>query len=344
MLGTTVMEAVPMPDPSDDLLDRMLAQSPEAVDAEKERAGRAINAAIRHGLAELPGMVIPGDAEGTIRRWQAEIDAKLTAQLRAIMHHPAFRRLEATWRGLNYLVQRAETAEGLKVKVLNTGKAELAQSTAAAVRTQLDRGEPIRVLVADFEFGDRSEDMAVLSAVGAVAEAVRAPLLAAATPGLFGLTDYAQLSRADSEEMLRQFDDTWAEFHNSPAGAAVSLTLPRVLARVPYGADTEPVETFEFEEVSGPSPDQYVWMSAAWVYAERVTAAAVRGGAWDGRAEGLPLNTFVDADGERVARSTEALVPDSWAYELSARGFAVLVQSASAYEATFVGGPGVAES
>ena len=94
-------------------------------------------------------MVIPGDAEGTIRRWQAEIDAKLTAQLRAIMHHPDFHRLEATWRGLNYLVQRTETDESLKIKVLNTGKAELAQSTAAAVRTQLDRGEPVRLLVAD---------------------------------------------------------------------------------------------------------------------------------------------------------------------------------------------------
>ena len=328
-----------MSDPSDNLLDRILAQSQPVDDAEKQRAGRAIDAAIRHGLAGQPGMVIPGDAEGTIRRWQAEIDATLTAQLRVIMHHPAFQRLEATWRGLNYLVQRTETGENLKIKVLNTGKTELAQSTAAAVRTLLDRGEPVRLLVADFEFGHGLQELAMLSAVGSVAEAVQAPLLAAARPELFGLSDFAELIRADSEDTLQKFDAAAAEFRESPAGAAVSLTLPRVLARMPYGAETDPVESFSFEEVTGSDPNQFVWMSAAWVYAARVTAAAVRGGAWDGQADGLPLCTFVEPDGEQFSRSTEALVPDSWAYELSARGFAPLVQSGSAYYATFVGGP-----
>ena len=84
-------------------------------------------------------------------------------------------------------------------------------------------------------------------------------------------------------------------------------------------------------------------MNAGWVYAERVMAAAMRGGQWDGQVEGLPLCAFAEADGERMSRSTEALVPDSWAYELSGRGFAVLVQSASAYAATFVGGPGMGD-
>jgi type VI secretion system protein ImpC len=329
-----------MPDSSDNLLDRILAQSQPADDAEKQRAERAIGAAIRHGLAAQPGMVIPGDAEGTIRRWQADIDAKLTAQLRAIMHHPAFQQLEATWRGLGYLVHRTETDEHLKIKVLNTGKAELAQSTAAAIRTQLDRGEPVRLLVADFEFGRDPQDRAILSAVGAVAEAVRAPLLAAAKAELFGLSDYAELVGADSEDALQKFDASWAEFRDSPAGTVVTLTLPRVLARQPYGSDTEPVEDFALEEVSGPDANQYLWMSATWVYAERVTAAALHGGQWDGQAEGLPLCTFEEADGERMSRTTEALVPDSWAYELAGRGFAVLVQSASAYAATFIGGPG----
>ena len=195
-----------MSDPSDNLLDRILAQTQPADDAEKQRAERAIGAAIRHGLAAQPGMVIPGDAEGTIRRWQADIDAKLTAQLRAIMHHPEFQRLEATWRGLHYLVHSTETDEQLKIKILNSSKSELAQSTAAAVRVQLDRGEPLRVLVADFEFGRDRQGIAILSAVGSVAEAVRAPLLAAAKPDLFGPTDYGELVRADSEESLQKFD------------------------------------------------------------------------------------------------------------------------------------------
>jgi type VI secretion system protein ImpC len=329
-----------MTDPADNLLDRILAQTQPPDDAEKQRAERAISAAIRHGLAAQAGMVIPGDAEGTIRRWQAEIDEKITIQLRAIMHHPAFQCLEATWRGLNYLVQHTETDEGLKIKVLNTAKPELAQSTAAAIRLQLDRNEPVRLLVADFEFSRRPDDITILTAVGSVAEAVRTPLLAAASPVLFDLKDYSELRLADSEETLQRFDAAWAEFRDSPAAAAVTMTLPRVLARPPYGAETAPVEEFAFEEISGQDTTQYVWMNAGWVYAATVTAAVVRGGTWNGQAEELSLHTFDEADGERVSRSTEALVPDSWVFELSVRGFAPLVQSGSAYYATFIGGPG----
>ncbi len=330
-----------MTDPSDDLLDRILSQTRPPDDAERDRARRAVDAAVRHGLAAQPGMVIPGDAEGTIRRWQADIDAKLTDQLRAIMHHPDFRRLEATWRGLNYLVQRTETDEGLKVKVLNTGKREMPQSAGFAVRGLLERGQPVRLLVADFEFGRSPQDVAVLTAIGTVAEAVRVPVVAAASADLFGLSSYADLGRwPDVEESLKVVADAWTEFAASPAVAAVYLTLPRVLARLPYGRETEPVEAFAYEEVGDPAdPGEYVWMNAGWVYAARVTAAAARGGAWDGSAEGLPLHTF-PADGERVSRSTEAFVPDSWAFELVGCGFVPLVQSGSAYYATFVGGPG----
>jgi type VI secretion system protein ImpC len=330
-----------MPDPADDLLDRILAQTPEAEDAERAKARRAIDAAVRGSLAR-PGAVIPGDAVGTIRRWQAEIDAKVTAQLRAIMHHPAFQRLEATWRGLHYLVSRTETDETLKVKVLNTPKAEMPQSAGFAVRGLLERGEPVRVLVADFEFGRAREDVAVLNAIGTVADAVGVPVIAAATADLFGLKRYADLAKfPDVDEALQVTASAWAGFADSPAAGAVWLTLPRALARRPYGKDTDEVEAFAYEEVADPAdPGEYVWMSAAWVYATKVTEAAARGGVWHGQADGLPIHTFAEADGTRAARSAEAFVPDSWAYELTGRGFVPLVHSADSAYATFLGGPG----
>jgi type VI secretion system protein ImpC len=327
--------------PDDNLLDRILAQSTPPDDAEKQRAERVIGTAIRHGLAAQPGLVIAGDAESSIRRWQADIDARLTAQLRAIMHHPAFQRLEATWRGLNYLVQRAETDEAVKVRVLNTPKAEMPQSAGFAVRALLARDERVGAFVADFTFGPSREDVAILNAAGTVADAVQAPLIAAASADLFGLKSYADLARwPDVEDGLRSVATAWSEFVESPAASAVYLTFPRALARLPYGKETDEVEMFAYEEVAdAANPNEYLWMNAAWVYAERVTAAAARGGAWHGQAEGLPIHTF-PADGEQVSRSTEAFVPDSWAYEVIGRGFVPLVQSASAYYATFLGGPG----
>ena len=39
----------------------------------------------------------------------AAIDAKMSAQLNAIMHDPKFLKLEGSWRGLHYLVQNSET-------------------------------------------------------------------------------------------------------------------------------------------------------------------------------------------------------------------------------------------
>jgi type VI secretion system protein ImpC len=330
-----------MPDPSDDLLDRILAQTPQADDAERANAHRAIDAAVRGSLAK-PGAVIAGDAEGTIRRWQAEIDAKVTAQLRAIMHHPAFQRVEGTWRGLAYFVMRTETDETLKIKVLNTPKQEMPQSAAFAARALLERGEPVRVLVGDVAFGRSPEDAALLTAIGTVADAVRAPFVAAASADLFGLTAYADLARfPDVDEALQVTADAWTQFVDSPAAGAVWLTLPRALARLPYGKDTEPVEAFDYEEVANPAdPREYVWMNAAWVYAARVTEAAAHGGVWHGQADGLPIHTFTEADGTRTSRSTEAFVPDSWAYELSSRGFVPMVHSADSAYATFLGGPG----
>ena len=55
----------------------------------------------------------------------AEIDEKITKQVDVILHHPAFQKLEGSWRGLKYLLDQSETGERLKIKVLNVNKKEL---------------------------------------------------------------------------------------------------------------------------------------------------------------------------------------------------------------------------
>src|SRR5579862_2441494 len=47
------------------------------------------------------------------------IDAALSKQLAAIMHHKDFSKMEGTWRGLHYLVMNTETSTNLKLKVMN---------------------------------------------------------------------------------------------------------------------------------------------------------------------------------------------------------------------------------
>src|SRR5439155_1680164 len=67
----------------------------------------------------------PGGAEVNIRHWLALFDESLSAQVTAVLHHPDFRRLEATWRGLHYLVWHTDTGDDLVLRVLNVGKKEL---------------------------------------------------------------------------------------------------------------------------------------------------------------------------------------------------------------------------
>src|SRR6266567_7232250 len=64
----------------------------------------------RRQIATLVEEVMQGtirvskDLESTINARIADIDALLSRQLNAIMHAPEFQHLEASWRGLHYLV------------------------------------------------------------------------------------------------------------------------------------------------------------------------------------------------------------------------------------------------
>src|SRR6266702_3298528 len=62
------------------------------------------------------GMTVGTDSVvAGIKQRIAQIDAMLSAQLNAIMHSPEFQAMEASWRGLQYLVMNTETGTMLKL-------------------------------------------------------------------------------------------------------------------------------------------------------------------------------------------------------------------------------------
>src|SRR5262249_60174134 len=105
------------------LLDQVIAATRPQNDKEKESAKNYF----RQFLDQVvkPGQVVSRDVEENVKFWIAQIDKKLSAQLNEIMHHPDFQRLEASWRGLKYLVDQSETGEYLKIRVLNVRKRDL---------------------------------------------------------------------------------------------------------------------------------------------------------------------------------------------------------------------------
>ncbi|HQS08478.1 MAG: EvpB family type VI secretion protein [Rhizobiales bacterium 24-66-13] len=297
------------------------------------------------------------------------IDAKISTQLNAIMHHADFQKLEGTWRGLNYLVMNSETGAGMKIRVMNCTKKELYKSLTKS--SEFDQstifkkiyetefgspgGEPYGALIGDYEFSNHPEDIELLTQMSSVAAAAFAPFIAASSPKLFGFDDYTELSKPrDLEKIFDSIEYAkWRSFRDSEDSRFVTLTLPRTLARLPYGADTKPVEAFDYEEapvVNGVpramNHSDYTWMNSAYVLGVRLTDAfaqhgwctAIRGAEGGGKVENLPSHVFVSDDGDSDQQCpTEIGITDRREAELSKLGFLPLCHYKGTDYAVFFG-------
>jgi type VI secretion system protein ImpC len=343
------------------LLDTIIERTKPRSDAERERNKDYISEFLRNVVK--PGQVISKDVEANIKYWMAEIDNKLSAQLNEVMHHPDFQRLESTWRGLHYLVHQSETGESLKIRVLNTSKKDLLKDLERAVEFDQSAlfkkvyedeygvlgGTPYGLLVGDYEFSRHPEDVNLLKLISNVAADAHAPFVAAAHSQLFNLERFTELTAP--RDLAKIFESveyaSWRSFRESEDSRYVALTLPHVLARLPYGAKFKTVDAFNFEEfVDGKDHDKYLWMNAAWAYAARITdayakdgwLARTRGVEGGGKVEGLPVHTFPTDDGDVAMKCpTEIAISDRREFELSNLGFLPLLHSKNRDFAVFMG-------
>ncbi|MBY0512508.1 MAG: type VI secretion system contractile sheath large subunit [Gemmataceae bacterium] len=291
----------------------------------------------------------------TINQSIKQLDAAISKQLNAVMHHPSFTKLEGSWRGLNHLVMNSETGTSLKIKALNISKKDLFKDLDKAVefdQSQIFKklyenefgtpgGEPYGALIGDYEFSNHPEDMELLSKMSNVAAASFCPFVTSADPKLFGF-DGGWTDMTKPRDLAKIFDTVeyakWRSFRESEDSRFVTLTLPRTLARLPYGSATKPVEAFGYEEAEfdaagkpkAMAHDDYCWMSTAYVMGAKMTEAfakygwcvAIRGAEGGGKVEGLPAHTFVSDDGDPDLKCpTEVGITDRREKELSDLGF-----------------------
>jgi type VI secretion system protein ImpC len=284
----------------------------------------------------------------------AAIDAKLSTQLAAIMHAPKFQKLEGSWRGLHYLVMNSETGESLKIRVMNCGKKDLFKDMDRAIefdQSQLFKkiyedefgtpgGAPYGALIGDYEFTNHPEDIDLLTKVSGVAASAFCPFVSAAGPELLGLEQWTELTKP--RDLTRIFDDAeytkWKSFRESDDSRFCVLTMPRTLARLPYGKNTKTIEKFAFEEVPvGPNGeaihvdhDEFCWMSSAYVMGTKLTDAfaktgfctAIRGVENGGKVEGLPAYIYKGDDGDTEFKCpTEVPITERREKEMSDLGF-----------------------
>ncbi len=345
------------------LLDRIIQEGKMARDESQQAYARDLVGEFVNQILD-EGMTVSKDTVASIEARVAQIDQLLSEQLNEILHHEEFQRLEAAWRGLHFLVMNTETSTKLKLRLLNVTKKELLSDLEKA--TEFDQsalfkkiyeeeygtfgGHPFGLLVGDFEFGRHPQDMALLEKLSGVAAAAHAPFIAAASPRLFDMDGFTEigvprdLSKIfESAELIK-----WRSFRDSEDSRYVTLLLPHILLRLPYGPDTVPVEGFNFQEdVDGRDHRKYLWGNPAWALGQRITnafalygwCAAIRGVEGGGIVEGLPTHTFKTDEGDIALKCpTEIAITDRREKELDSLGFIGLIHCKGTDYAAFFGG------
>jgi type VI secretion system protein ImpC len=351
------------------LLDKIIAEGRLARDEEQRALARDLIGEFVDQVMS-GSMVVAQDTQAMINARIAQIDRLLSKQLNAVLHHPDFQRLEASWRGLHYLVNQSETGKDLKIRVMNVSKKDLQKDMERA--SEFDQsalykkvyeeefgtfgGAPFGALVGDYEFSRSPQDIALLEKISGVAAAAHAPFIAAASPQMFNWDSFTEM--AGPRDLTKIFDAAdyakWRSFRQSEDSRYVALALPHILMRLPYGKETVPVDAFHFEEdVDGTDHSKYLWGNAAYALATRLTesfslyhwCASIRGVEGGGLVSGLPVHTFKTDQGDVALKCpTEIAITDRREKELSDLGFLPLVHCKNTDYAAFFGAQSVQQA
>ena len=335
---------------------------PKSEDA-KSAVEQAVQTLAQQALAQT--QLISGDVVASIEAMIAAIDKKLSDQINLILHHDDFQKLEGAWRGLHYMVNNTETDEQLKIRVMNVSKTELSKTLKRYKGTNWDQspifkkiyaeefgqfgGEPFGCLVGDYHFDQSAPDVELLAEMAKIAAAAHAPFITGASPTLLQMDSWQEL--ANPRDLTKIFTTpeyaAWRSLRESEDAKYLGLAMPRFLARIPYGARTNPVEAFNFEEDTGSADHgRYTWANAAYAMATNINrsfkefgwCSRIRGIESGGAVTNLPTHTLpTDDGGVDMKCPTEIAIEDRREAELAKNGFMPLIHRKNSDFAAFIG-------
>ena len=309
--------------------------------------------------------LIGRDVVESIQSMIAAIDKKLSEQVNLILHHPEFQKLEGAWRGLHYMVNNTETDQHLKIRVMDMPKSDLAKTLKRYKGAAWDQsplfkkvyeeeydqfgGEPFGALVGDYHFDHSPADVELLGEMAKISASAHAPFITGASPSLMQMGSWQELS--NPRDLTKIFGTpeyaAWRSLRESDDSRYLAMCMPRFLARPPYGARTNPVEEFDFEEDTGAADhSKYAWANAAYAMATNINrsyklygwGSRIRGIESGGAVENLPLHTFPTDDGGVDQKCpTEIAISDRREAELSANGLLSLIHRKNSDFAAFIG-------
>ncbi|BCA78400.1 type VI secretion system contractile sheath large subunit [Desulfuromonas sp. AOP6] len=279
-------------------------------------------------------------------RYIAQIDQTISGQLDAILHHPSFQQIESSWRGLQFLVDRCDFRRNTKVEILDCTKEDLREDFEEApeiIQTGLYRhvyvneydtpgGEPFSSIIGNYEFDNSAQDTALLRDISKVSASAHCPFLASVGARFFGKESVDEIAKInDLTNYMEKAEYTrWKSFRATEDARYIGLLTPRFLLRLPYGQDSTPVRTFNYEEdVSGLDHRHYLFGNPVFAFAGNIAqsfaqhgwAVNIRGPEAGGKVANLPVHMHDTGKGMQMKMPTEMLISETRELEMANLGF-----------------------
>lgn len=331
----------------DDFLPDMLFSRIGRFGALKEAAradAARRSAASREASASLLDRILSGEAQEEAP--SADAADGPTELMRSILGSGAFRTLEASWRGVDFLLRRLDADGPLTLHLVDVSPGELRDdllagddlATSGLFRLLVEKtvgtpgGQPWAALVVLGSFGPSRSDAEALGRLARIAAQAGTAVLAGAEPGLVGCASLAATPDPDDwSAPSGDGADAWAALRRLPEARHVGLALPRLLLRLPYGKETNAVDAFDFEELSTPPQhEEYLWGSPSLATALLLGEAFLEDG-WSlrpGSAQeisGLPFALVSEGGEKRAVPCAETLFTVRAMQAVTAKGLMPLL-------------------
>ena len=272
------------------------------------------------------------------------LDRQISRQLDAIVHNETFQQIESAWRGLKFLVDRTDFRRNVRIEVLDVSKDTLRQDfedTPEIIQSGLylhtyiqeydtPGGQPIGSIISNYAFDRSAQDIALLRNISKISASAHMPFIGSVSPQFFGKESMEEV--ASIRDIGNYFDRAeylkWKSFRDD--ARYIGLTLPRFLARLPYGPETVPVRAFNYTEaVKGPDHSRYLWANASFAFAANMVKSFIKNG-WcvqirgpqaGGLVEDLPIHLYDLGTGHQAKIPSEVLIPETREFEFANLGF-----------------------
>ncbi|MFT4725862.1 MAG: type VI secretion system protein ImpC [Granulosicoccus sp.] len=325
--------APPLEESADDAIERMLGR-PSSPSPSSSSSESVIDNLIKNLVAPH---ITPGKdpQRDTLVR---SIDASISTLMDQVLHTPEMQTLEARWRALFALVSNAELDENVEIYIWDTTREDLEvmvqhpdhepmASGAAKLMASINTTASWSLVASDLSISPTDTDLIFAAKLASITRQFGSPLLACAAPTLYGCSTSIATS-ADSDEWLPATDATlelWEQLRRAPIAAWIGLVSPRLLQRMPYGAKTDPISPFNYEEFASEDHEKLLWGPASIACAS-LLAGAFCERQWNMRPndnldiEDLP-SVITNRDGQRTLMPcAEAALNDRSAEAMLARG------------------------